>query len=67
MEDKMMAAVMGGMTAMIAVVACASIVQAAAPTVYNCPICGDPFGSMADLEDHFTSEHPSEPIDIIWE
>lgn len=67
MEDKMMAAVMGGMTAMIAVVACASIVQAAAPTVYTCPICGATFGSMADLETHFTSEHPSEPIDIIWE
>ena len=67
MEDKMMAAVMGGMTAMIAVVACVSIVQAAAPTVYTCPICGVTFGSMEELETHFTSEHPSEPIDIIWE
>ena len=64
---KMMPAVIGGIAGLIAVVACASLVQAAAPPVYTCPLCGATFGSLADLQSHFDNEHPGEPIDIIWE
>jgi len=67
MEDKVMAGIMGGMAGMIAVVACVSIVQAAAPPVYTCPLCGATFNSLDGLQTHFDSEHPGEPIDIIWE
>jgi len=66
-EDKVMAGIMGGMAGLIAVVACTSLVQAAAPPVYTCPLCGATFGSLADLQEHFDSAHPGEPIDIIWE
>ena len=39
----------------------------AEPEGYSCPICGLPFDSYEELYAHFTSEHPAEPIDIIWE
>lgn len=37
------------------------------PAVYTCPLCGAEFTSEQALIDHFETEHPTEPIDIIWE
>jgi hypothetical protein len=59
---------MGGMAAMIGLVAVASIAQSSAPRLdYVCPICGAKFATYDELYQHFITEHPAEPIDIIWE
>ena len=34
---------------------------------YQCPICGQRFMTYDQLYQHFTTAHPAEPIDIIWE
>lgn len=60
----------GVMGMVVAVMIAAVILQVlpvyAAPTVYACPICGEQFGTMGELEAHFAAAHPSEPINIIW-
>ncbi|GAI20928.1 unnamed protein product [marine sediment metagenome] len=44
------------------------VIQAMQPTLaYTCPICGVGFVTYDELYQHFTIEHPAEPIDIIWE
>ena len=59
---------MGGLAAMIGLAAVASVSQAATPSLdYVCPICGARFASYDELYSHFTTEHPAEPIEIIWE
>ena len=69
MEDKLMRGVaygvMGFAGLMIMVGLLAHYSQAATP--YCCPICGQCFATLAELEAHFEAEHPGEPIDIIWE
>lgn len=59
--------IMGCLGAMIGLTMAVGIIGMYAPTVYTCPICGATFSSIPELETHFESEHPSEPIDIIWE
>ena len=66
-EEQIMMGFMGAMIGLTAAVVCISMVQAAAPPVYTCPLCGATFSSLAELQAHFDSEHPGEPIDIIWE
>ncbi|GAI88522.1 unnamed protein product [marine sediment metagenome] len=52
----------------LAVLAVAAVALAAPPTPqYACPICGQEFMTYEELYNHFTVEHPAEPIDIIWE
>ncbi len=59
---------MGGMAAMIGLAAVASVAQASTPSLdYVCPICGAHFATYDELYSHFTTEHPAEPIEIIWE
>jgi len=58
---------MGCMAGIIGVVMAVGVINMYAPTVYTCPLCGAQFSSLADLQTHFDSEHPGEPIDIIWE
>ena len=59
---------MGGIAAMIGLVAVASVTQAYTPSLdYVCPIDGARFATYDELYNHFTTEHPAEPIDIIWE
>ena len=59
---------MGGMAAMIGLAAVASVAQAYTPRLdYVCPICGARFATYDELYSHFTTEHPAEPIEIIWE
>ena len=61
------------MIAVMASILIPTIGQAAPPTpTYCCPIherLGEPicFSTYAELETHFTAEHPSIPIDIGWE
>ncbi len=50
-----------------AAVAVAAIALAAPPEVYTCPVCGDEFSTLEDLQYHFTTEHPREEIPIEWE
>jgi hypothetical protein len=58
----------GGMTAIIMFTVLAQVVQAATPQPqYQCPICGQKFMTYDQLYQHFTTEHPAEPINIIWE
>jgi len=63
-----MPAVMGMMFGLVLIVAVANMVQAAQPTPqYTCPICGAKFATYDELYQHFTTEHPASPINIIWE
>lgn len=58
----------GGVMAIIMMLIMVQFVQASTPQPqYTCPICSEKFMTYEDLYSHFTTEHPSEPIDIIWE
>lgn len=58
----------GGIIGLVAVVMIVGVAQAMTPTPqYPCPICGAGFFTYDELYQHFITEHPSEPIDIIWE
>jgi len=63
---KILPAVIG---AFIGIAMAVVVVQqiSAAQTPYQCPICGERFATYDELYQHFITEHPSEPIDIIWE
>jgi len=71
---KAMSGMMMMMGAMIAISMAMSMIASAEPITYTaqCPICGETFtaNSQAEatalLEAHFASEHPTEPIEIIW-
>ena len=59
---------MGGIAALIGLAAVAGAAQANTPRLdYVCPICGARFATYDELHQHFTIEHPAEPIEIIWE
>ena len=60
---------MGGIAAMIGLAMVGSMVQAYAPPEpqFVCPIDGQRFATYDELYQHFTTEHPAEPIEIIWE
>ena len=61
-------AMIGGMTAIISVVMLAQMAQVFIPQPqYACPICGQKFNTYDQLYQHFSTAHPTEPIDIIWE
>ena len=52
----------------VAVIGMAAMAKAAPPVEeYQCPICGQTFATYEELYSHFTTEHPAEPIQIIWE
>lgn len=62
------------MTMVIVVLGMSIITQVAqgmapAPPSYCCPIptCDLCFYTYEELYEHFTTAHPSEPIDIIWD
>lgn len=61
---------MGGMTVLIGLAALASVAGASTPTPqldYVCPIDGLRFATYDELYQHFTTTHPTSPIDITWE
>ncbi len=50
------------------IVAMVAVIQGCVPQPqYTCPICGQKFMTYDELYSHFTTEHPAEPITIIWE
>ncbi|MBA7636872.1 hypothetical protein ES703_44500 [subsurface metagenome] len=57
----------GAGIAVAAAVGIYALARAAPPEAYTCPVCGDKFSTLEALRDHFETEHPHEPIDIIWE
>lgn len=66
--DKALTAAMGMMFGLVMLAAVAGMMQAAEPTPqYTCPICGAKFFTYDELYQHFITEHPAEPIDILWE
>lgn len=66
--EKMEPILMGGIAVMIGLAVVASVAQSYTPTLdYICPICEARFATYDELYSHFTTEHPAEPIDIIWE
>jgi len=67
-EKTMEKVIIGGLMAIVMVLIMTQFVQAATPQPqYQCPLCGEKFMTYQELYDHFTTAHPSEPIDIIWE
>lgn len=68
MAEKTMEQMMiGMMIAIMGVLILSQVVLAAPPGQFVCPICGEPFLIYDELYAHFTSAHPSQPIDVIWE
>lgn len=66
--EKGLIAAMGAMFGLVMIVAVVGMVQAVQPTPqYTCPICGAKFFTYDELYSHFTTEHPAEDIEIIWE
>jgi len=63
----MMGPMMGVMMGVMMLAIIPTMLQAAVPQKdFVCPICGEAFYTQAELENHFGSAHPSEPIEIIW-
>jgi len=59
---------MGGIAAMIGLAVVAGVAQAYTPNLdFICPICGVKYATDEELYYHFTTDHPAEPINIIWE
>ena len=66
--EKLEKVMMGGMTAVVTMAMLVWVVQAIIPQPqYVCPVCGAKFMTYDELYQHFTTEHPAEPIDIGWE
>jgi hypothetical protein len=66
--EKSLATTMGAMFGLIMIVAVVNMTQSMQPTPqYTCPICGLKFFTYDELYTHFITEHPAEPIEIIWE
>ena len=60
--------IIGGLVGLVAVLVLWQFAQGMIPQArYTCPICGEKFMTYDELYQHFTTEHPAEPIDIIWE
>ena len=68
-EDKMISAVATGVMGFAVLMVGLGMTMAFIPqvTYYTCPLCGAQFTSVAELEQHFQTEHPTQPIEIIWE
>lgn len=43
-----------------------ALTRKAKAAVYRCPVCGEEFSSLEELQSHFTTAHPREPIPIEW-
>ncbi len=66
--EKMGSVMMGGIGIMMALSIGVGMIAAYTPSLeYVCPICGERFATKDALYNHFITEHPTEPIDIIWE
>lgn len=52
---------------LVGVLGLVALAWAAPPGVYTCPVCGTEFGTIEELQYHYHTTHPSEPIPIEWE
>lgn len=63
--------IMTMMMVMIMMVLLSQVVVGMTPTPptadFICPIDGEAFYTYEELYAHFTTAHPTEPIDIIWD
>ena len=68
-EDKITTGVGAALMGFAGVILGFGLLSALSPkvTIYTCPICGAEFNSEIEREQHFVTEHPTEPIDILWE
>ncbi len=68
-EDKMQKSIMGIMMVMIMASIMLTVVQGSepAPPSFECPLDDEVFYTYDELSAHFTSAHPTQPIDIIWD
>ena len=68
-DDEMTGAVMTGIMGFAMIMVMIGMIGVYTPevTYYCCPICGECFTSVAELESHFAAEHPAADIDIAWE
>ncbi|MDD4985541.1 MAG: hypothetical protein PHQ43_07085 [Dehalococcoidales bacterium] len=58
---------LGSFGAMLGMVMLTSVAQAYAPRLdYICPVCAVRFATYDELVQHFTIEHPADPIEVIW-
>jgi len=65
---KMDKVIIGGIAALVGLAAVCWAVESYTPRLdYVCPLCGMKFATYDELYQHFTSLHPAEPIEIIWE
>ena len=61
------------MTAMVMAIVGVSVLSmvvtgmAPAPPTFECPLGDGVFYTYDELYEHFTTTHPTQPIDIIWE
>lgn len=39
----------------------------AKPEIWACPVCSMEFSSLEELQAHFATIHPREPLTITWE
>jgi len=67
-EETLERVVPAAMAALLGIALMAGVAQAVTPQPkYVCPICGAKFMTYDGLYQHFTTEHPAEPIEIIWQ
>ena len=68
-KDEMTGAVMTGIMGFAMIMIMIGLMGAYTPevTYYCCPICGECFTSVGELESHFAAQHPAADIDITWE
>ena len=62
---KIIPAMIGALLGITMVMAVAQYAMAA-QTPYECPICHQRFATYDELYQHFVTEHPGEPIEILW-
>lgn len=67
-EEAMEKGMIGMVMAIMMMLIMVQFVQGSTPQPqYTCPICSGKFMTYEDLYSHFTSEHPAEDIEVIWE
>jgi len=65
-EKSMMTGMMGIFMAVLMLQVVQQLIPAPPTKDYCCPICAECFYTYDELYAHFTTAHPSQPIDIIW-
>ena len=69
MPDNMEKMMTGMIIAIMGVAILSSVIQGTqpAPPQFECPLGDGAFYTYDELYEHFTTTHPTQPIDIVWE